>query len=107
LGRLGGVKPLLIMVAVVGALLFAKAAKFEPIAAGPLEPFVKWTLFIATGIAAVWLAKCKFPAWAAIMAAMCVALNTVAPMQLPAAWEAGFFVGCGVLCAACVVRNWE
>lgn len=95
------------MVAVVGAILFAKAAKLEPISAGPLQPFIAWTLFIGTGIAAVWLAKSKFPAWSAIMAAMCIALNTVAPIQLASAWEPGFNVGCGVLCAACVVRNWQ
>lgn len=95
------------MIAVVGALLFGRAAKLEVLQSSPLNAFVAWAIFIASGIGAIWLAKAKFPAWAAIMAAMCVALNTLAPLNIPAPWEAPFNIACGVLCAACVVRNWQ
>ncbi len=100
-------KVLLIMIAIVGAVLFGRAARLEVLQSTPLQPIIGWALFIAASISAVWLARLKFPAWAAIMAAIAVALNMLAPLQMPEAWAPSFNIACAVLCAACVVRNWN
>lgn len=100
-------KVLLIIVGVTGALLFGLAAKLGPLEAEPLKAIVGWTISIASLVSAVWLAKLKLPAWAAIFGAMAIALNMLAPLQAPTTWLAPLHITCGVLCAACVVRNWE
>lgn len=100
-------KILLIIIGAMGALVFARAAKFGPLESAPLDSIVGWALSIASLISAVWLAKLKLPAWAAIFGAMAIALNVLAPVQMPSNWVVPFNIVCGVLCAACVVRNWE
>lgn len=101
------VKTLLMIVAAIGCLLFAKAARFEVLSRSPLDAIVAWTMFVACAICTVWLAKLKFAAWAAIFAAITVAVNVLAPLQMPPTWVVPFNIGAGVLCSACVVRNWE
>ncbi len=91
----------------MGALLFARAAKWGPMETAPLDVIIGWAVSIASVISAVWLAKLKFPAWAAIFGAMAIVLNVVAPVQMPGHWHTPMNIVCGVLCAACVVRNWE
>ncbi len=100
-------KVLLIIVGAMGALLFARAVKFGPMESAPLHSIVAWAISIASLVSAVWLAKLKFPAWAAIFGAMAIALNVLAPLDMPANWFGPLNISCGVLCAACVVRNWE
>ncbi len=100
-------KVLLIIIGAMGALVFARSAKFAPLESAPLDSIVGWALSIASVVSAVWLARLKLPAWAAIFGAMAIAMNVLAPVQMPATWVSPFNVVCGVLCAACVVRNWE
>ncbi|MSQ89954.1 MAG: hypothetical protein EXS01_00970 [Phycisphaerales bacterium] len=100
-------KILLIIIGCIGALLFARAAKFAPLEAEQLRAIVAWALSIAAFVSAVWLVTLKLPAWAAIFGAMAVALNVLAPIQWPPDAVGPFNIVCGVLCAACVVRNWE
>lgn len=100
-------KPLLVIVGIVAAVMFARAARVEFLHADPLKPIIAWGLFGATAVSAIWLARLKFAAWAALMAAMAIALNTLAPIQLPVAWEPTFNIACAVVCSACVVRNWN
>ncbi len=101
------VKVLLIIVGAMGALLFARAAKFGPMESEPLSVIIAWAISIAALISAVWLAKLKFAAWAAIFGAMAIVMNVVAPIDLQPNWIVPMNITCGVLCAACVVRNWE
>ncbi len=100
-------KTLLIIIGAMGALLFARAAKFGALESAPLAVIVAWIISIAAAVSAVWLARLKFAAWSAIFGAMAVAVNVVAPLQLPVTWVGPLNIACGVLCAACVVRNWE
>lgn len=102
-----GVKVLLIIIGSIGALVFARAAKFGPLESAPLDAIIGWALSIASAVSAVWLARLKLPAWSAIFGAMAIAMNVLAPLQMPHNWIGPFNIVCGVLCAACVVRNWE
>lgn len=43
----------------------------------------------------------------AIFGAMAIVMNVVAPIHLQPNWIVPMNIACGVLCAACVVRNWE
>ncbi|NBX36145.1 MAG: hypothetical protein EBR10_02835 [Planctomycetes bacterium] len=100
-------KVMLIIMGVAGALLFAKAARLPALEGAQLAPIISWTTFAAVAASAVWLARQKFAAWSAIFGAMAVALNQIAPPDMPANWLPAFHIACGVLCAACVVRNWQ
>ncbi|MSR44662.1 MAG: hypothetical protein EXS15_04795 [Phycisphaerales bacterium] len=100
-------KVLLFIVGGIGALLFARAAKIGAVQSPPLDSIIAWALSIASLISAVWLVKLKLPAWAAILAAMAVALNVLVPVAIPPDAVGPFNIVCGVLCSACVVRNWE
>jgi hypothetical protein len=101
------VKIMLIIMGVAGALLFAKAARLPALEGAQLAPIISWTVFAAIAASAVWLARQKFAAWSAIFGAMAVALNQIAPPDMPPNWLPAFHIACGVLCAACVVRNWQ
>jgi len=98
---------MLIIMGVAGALLFAKAARLSALEGAQLAPIISWTVFAAIAASAVWLARQNFAAWSAIFGAMAVALNQIAPPDMTARWLPAFHIACGVLCAACVVRNWQ
>jgi hypothetical protein len=98
---------MLLVIGSAGALLFAKAARLSALEGAQLAPIISWVVFVAIASGTVWLARQKFAAWSAIFGAMTVALNQIAPPDMPPNWLPAFHIACGVLCSACVVRNWQ